>query len=106
MLLGCAFREWLEPVGDVGHTVLHGPGLHAFGHLVSDSTIEWMTIVDTVDQCLIGFCTQVLTGLFAVEYQFAEILRSPFGRTLCRYRLLLESILYHVKSKLTHNLKI
>ena len=68
MLLGSTFGQRLEPVRDVCHAMFHRPRLHAVSHLVGNGTVERMTVVDAVNQCLIGVRAQILAHLLAVEY--------------------------------------
>ena len=74
VLLSGAFGKGLEPVGIVGHAILVGPLLHAFGHGVGDGTVERGTIVDHVDQLLVDISGKILVHLGAVEHFLSKIL--------------------------------
>ena len=102
VLLGCRLRQGLEPVAAVRHAVLQGPRLHAGSHFVGYVRVERRAVVDAVDEFVVGLHVKIFVHLFAIEHQFAEILR----RTRCRCRhldgVLFESFLYDFKSQFAH----
>ena len=99
MLLSGTFRERLEPVGVVRHTILVRPLLHSLRHLIGDGTIETRTIVYNVDEFLVSVFLQVLVHLLAIEHILAEILRWTFYGSNHFNGLFLESLLYNLKSQ-------
>ena len=54
VLLGCAFRQWLKPVGIVGHAQLHCPFLHTLCHGIGYRQVERSTVVYHVAHLLIN----------------------------------------------------
>ena len=85
-------------MGVVGHTILYGPLLDAGCHGVGDGTVEACAIVNHVDQFLVDILGQILVHLLSVEDIFAEILVGTFFGSLYFEWLLLESLLYNLKS--------
>ncbi len=93
MLLGRAFGQRLEPVGDVGHTMLHGPLLHTAGDTVGRLAVEALAAFDTVEQRVEAVGIEILAHLLAVEDQFSIILGGLACRNLGRNFLFLKGFL-------------
>ena len=98
VFFGRSFGKGLEPVGDVGHAVLHRPGLHTGGNFVGNGQVQGTALVDALHQLVEGIDVQVFPHVAAVENEGAEILGGSLFRSLDRGGFLLESILYHIKS--------
>ncbi len=103
MLLGCAFCERLEPVGDMGHIVLHRPFFHAFGNPVRRLAVKRHSLVDALKKCFEGVGIEVLAHLCPVEDELSVVVGSLTCRHFHRYGLLLEGLLYQICSVNTHN---
>ena len=97
VLLGRALGQRLEPVGVVGHALLVGPLLHAFGHGVGDGAVEPRTVVDDIDELFVDVARKILIHLLAVEHVFSKILRRTVGRR--------SHFLRHFAESLGHDLK-
>ena len=93
MLLGRALGQRLEPVGDVGHAVLHGPLLHATGHAVGSLAVQGLATFDAVEQRVEAVRIEVLAHLLAVENQLSVILGGLACRDLGRNFLLFKGFL-------------
>ena len=95
--------QGLEPVGDVGHPVLQGPGLHPVGDLVGRVHIQRFPVVNAVDQGIVGPDVQVFPHLVAVEGKLSEIGGRPLGGGFDFDGLFLEGVLDDVESQFAHN---
>ena len=98
VFLSRAFRERLEPVGVVRHSVLHSPLLHSLCHRIGNGTVEPCAVVHYVDELFINVARKILIHLGAVEHVFSEILRRAFGGCDCFLWFLLESLCHNLKS--------
>ena len=98
MLLCGAFRQWLEPVGVVRHTILGGPLFHTLCHCIGYIAVETCTIVHHVDHLLIDVLGQVLVHFFTIEDLATKILSWSFHWCFYVERLLLESLTDNLKS--------
>ena len=103
MLFGSSFGERLEPVGDVCDSVFHCPGFHTFGDLVGGLPVKCDTVVNAVHYLFVAVCVKVSVHFLAVEDQFSEIVGDLARRGFDSRCLLLEGLLYYVKSHLAHN---
>ena len=98
MLFSCAFRQWVEPVGVVGDSQLHGPALHAFCHSVSDVAIQIGSIFDDVHQRIVHITGKILEHLLLIKYILGKILRGTFFGHFHLKRFLMKSRLDNFKS--------
>ena len=80
MFLGRTFRQRLEPVRVVRHTILLGPLHHTRSHGVSHRTVKLCTVVDDSNHLLIDIFRQVLIHFLAIEHMLAEILARSLTR--------------------------
>ena len=78
VLFGCAFGEWLEPVGVVGHSHLCCPFFHTFCHGVGNGTVEACAVVDNVYESLIDVGWQVFVHFLSCEDVFRKVFRRSF----------------------------
>ena len=65
MFLGRGSRERLEPVGEVGGPVIQGPVLHRHGHRFGHPGVELPTLLERLEQRLVGGLRE--TGLHLPE---------------------------------------
>ena len=98
MLLGCTFGQRLEPVRDMGDSILNRPLLHAAGGAVRCLAVEGHAIVDAFEQSLQRPCVEVLVHLGPVEHKLPEVVGGLARGILHFHSLLLERFLYEVKS--------
>ena len=98
MFLSGSFGQWLEPVGDMGHTMFHGPFFHPVGDAVCRRTVKALAAFDTIQQRMKGIGIQIFAHLPAVEYQFTEIRRGLLIGDLGRNDLFFEGFLHQIKS--------
>ena len=75
MLLGGCFGEGLKPVATMGYTMLKGPGLHSRSDLVGNLSVHLLSVVNAVNQRIVGLAVEVLEHLFTIENQFTKELR-------------------------------
>ena len=98
VLLGRSFRQGLEPVGNMGYTVLDGPLLHAAGHAVRGFAVQGFAAFDAGEKGLEAICIKIFAHLFAVEDQLSIVI----GGFTCRCAggdfLLHEGFLDEIKS--------
>ena len=93
VFLGSTLGQGLEPVGDVGHAVLHRPFFHAAGHAVGGLAVKGVSALDAVKQGVEAFSIKILAHLLAVEHEFAEVLGSFPSGNVCRNLFPLEGFL-------------
>ena len=74
VLLGRSFRQGLEPVGNMGYTVLDGPLLHAAGHAVRGFAVQGFAAFDAGEKGLEAICIKIFAHLFAVEDQLSIVI--------------------------------
>ena len=98
VLLGRSFRQRLEPVCIVCHSILGSPLLHALSHNIGNLTIKARPIVHHIYHCLIDVLRQILVHLLTVKDLLTKILSGSF--TWCFYveRLFLEGLSDNLKS--------
>ena len=101
MLFGRSFGEGLEPVGNMGYTMLHSPFLHAAGHAVGRFAVKGLATLDAGKQGLEAVGIQILAHFLAVEHQFAKIIGSLACGDFCRDYLPLEGFFDQIES--VHN---
>ena len=106
MLLGGALCQRLEPVGHVGHVMLHSPLFHTLCDSVSSLSVKRLAVVDAVKQRIQSLDVQVLVHLGTVKDQFSVIVGGLALRAFSRNSLLLEGFLHQIKSVNAHNLSI
>ena len=105
VLLGCAFREGLEPMRIVRHAVLLGPRHHAGSHSIGHLAVEASAVVDDIYHLIINVLRQVLVHLLAVENMLSKVLARSFCWCFYVKRLLLERLADNLKSQIVcHNL--
>ncbi|CCX57373.1 unknown [Bacteroides sp. CAG:1060] len=92
MFFRSAFRQRLEPVCNMGDSMLHSPLLHAKSNPVCCFSVECDTLVYTLQKGFESICVQILVHFRPVEYQFSEIIGGLFGRALYRHSLLFEGL--------------
>ncbi len=94
MLFSRSFRKRLEPVGAVGHSVVHCPLFHSFCHLVGYRKIQECTVYDDIAQFFIYIERQILEHLLLIEDIFAEKLAGTLCWSFNFQCFLLESFFY------------
>ena len=98
MFFGGTVGKRLEPVSNMSDTVLERPGLHACCNAVGCLAVQRCSVVNAVDKGIECSSVKILAHLVAVEYQFAEVIGDLCARGLDLGCLLLESVLYYIKS--------
>lgn len=106
VLLGGALCQRLEPVGHVGHVMLHSPLFHTLCDSVSGLPVKGLSVVDAVKERVQGLGVQVLVHFGTVKDQFSVVVGGLALRALSRNCLLLEGFLHQIKSVNAHNLSI
>ena len=72
VLLGCAFRQGLEPMRAMRCAEFHRPFLHACCHSIGSRHIERRSAIDDVAHLLINIRGQVVLHLLPVEDIFGK----------------------------------
>ena len=98
MLLGSCLGEGLEPVGVMAATVIDCPLLHTLGHAIGDTARQWLLVVNSIDERVVGG-ERVLLEHFRTVKHFAGVisLRSFLGN-LYGYRFAVGSLLNDFES--------
>ena len=78
MLLGRTAGKRLEPVGIVGCPLLHGPLFHAGGHTVGILAAQRRSVVDGIDDGIVGSLGEVFGHGCTAKHMFTEKFRRAF----------------------------
>ena len=79
MLLGGTVGERLKPVRVMGYVESLCPTLHAVGNHVRHFAVEGNTVLDGIDDCLVGFFGKKFLHLLAVKHVCAVVVRQFLG---------------------------
>lgn len=67
MLLGSSIGERMKPMGEVGCTLFHSPGLHSCGNLVSYLAVDGCTFINGGHHRPVSLTAQVALHLALVK---------------------------------------
>ena len=98
VLLGGTFGQRLKPVGDVGHTKLLCPFLHATCNLIGYRLLESGAVFYCITKLVVGLQRKILKHLLLVEHILAVILRRAFSWCFHFNGLFLEGLFNYIES--------